>query len=421
MSELNLSILILAHNEGGNLGPLIERTSQVLSRMELSWEVVVIDGGSIDGTCAEAEAAGAKVFVQANPGYGNALREGFERSRGEYVLCLDADLSHDPEFIARMWDWRDRADVVIASRYVSGGSAEMPWFRWVLSRCLNVIYGHVLAIGVKDMSSGFRMYRSSVLRQIQTQGRDFDLLEELLLKIYAGGWRLQEVPFEYRPRKEGRTHARLISFARSYLKTLGSLWQLRNSIQCADYDFRAFYSRIPLQRWWQRQRHRHIRELVKPGTSILDVGCGSSKILVDLPLAVGLDPSMGKLRFMRRTNTRLLRGSGARLPFADNLFETVISSQVIEHCLDAEEILDELVRVAAPGGSLIVGTPDYDRISWVWIEKVYGWVHRGGYADEHVTHYTQASLKAALLSRGCEIQEVRYVAGSELIIKAKKS
>jgi dolichol-phosphate mannosyltransferase len=98
-------------------------------------------------------------------------------------------LSHEPEVIEQLWAARERADVVIASRYVKGGAAEMPLYRAVLSRILNVVFTTVLRVPVKDISSGFRLYRGDAVRAIEFKASDFDVLEEILILIYIGGGR----------------------------------------------------------------------------------------------------------------------------------------------------------------------------------------------------------------------------------------
>ena len=93
--------------------------------------------------------------------------------------------------------------------------------------------------------------------------------------------------------------------------------ELRNSIASADYDDRAFYSIIPLQRYWQRRRHRITTSWARGADRMLDIGCGSSVIIQSLNNAIGMDVSMGKLRFLRRLGIPLLRGSAFALPFKD--------------------------------------------------------------------------------------------------------
>jgi SAM-dependent methyltransferase len=82
-------------------------------------------------------------------------------------------------------------------------------------------------------------------------------------------------------------------------------------------------------------------------------------------------------------------------------------------------ILDELCRVLAPGGRLVLGTPDYDHWEWVAIEKVYGMVP-GGYADEHIAHYTYDELKNLMEARGFTVEDARYILRGELIMAFRK-
>ena len=126
-------------------------------------------------------AAEPRVLEQTEPGYGGALLAGFAAARAPYVLTMDADLSHRPSFVSEMWQARLKAHVLIASRYVPGGKAEMSAFRRLLSKILNVTYARVLSLPYKDLSSGFRMYQLDAVKSLQLQARDFDVLEEILL------------------------------------------------------------------------------------------------------------------------------------------------------------------------------------------------------------------------------------------------
>lgn len=230
-----LSILIPALNEEGNIGELIARCRAVLEELGLSAgsapdarvQILVVDGGSSDRTVEEAREAGARTIEQVGPGYGGALRTGFASSPSRYVLTMDSDLSHEPEFIAQLWAARETADLVIASRYVPGGKADMSMFRLFLSRILNVFFTTALSIPVKDISSGYRLYRREVLARIDFRAADFDVLEEILILIYNQGGRLAEVPFHYRARKTGKSHAKLFRFGLAYCRTFFAMWRLR--------------------------------------------------------------------------------------------------------------------------------------------------------------------------------------------------
>jgi SAM-dependent methyltransferase len=358
------------------------------------------------------------VVAQESMGYGGALAEGFAAAKGEYLLTMDADFSHTPIFIRTLWAAHESADVVIASRYVNGGRSVMPPFRYAMSRVLNTVFPRILAVDVRDMSSGFRLYRRGAIEGTTITGLHFDALQELLLRAYADGWRIREVPFAYQPRHAGRSKASLLRFGRSYLGTLKRMWRLRNSIECADYDDRAFDSVIPPQRYWQRRRHDIVLSMAQNyvGTKMLDVGCGSSRILADLPGAVGLDVQHHKLRYLaQRGDNPLVTGSVFQLPFPDALFDCVICSEVVEHIPAEPSPLDELLRVLRPDGALILGTPDYGGRAWPAIERAYGFFAPNAYADEHVTHYTRRLLLDALAQRGWQCSNLRFICRAEMI------
>lgn len=418
--NVNLTVLLPVLNERENLTVLLPRLARVLDRLGCTSEVLVVDGGSHDGTADAAAELGARVLVQREPGYGGALREGFAAATGEFVLTLDADLSHDPDFIIKMWRARHHADLVIASRYTKGGVAFMPWERRILSGVLNRFFASGLGLPVRDMSSGFRLHRRAALGLLQLQGRNFEIIEEVLVKAYAAGARVVELPFTYFPRHRGSSHARIVRFGVDLLKAFARLWALRNSIESADYDERAFYSRIPLQRYWQRERHRIITTMARGQGRVLDVGCGSSVILQSLNDAVGLDLNRGKLRYMRRYAVPLVQGSVVALPVRTASIDCVVCSQVIEHIPDDPAIFEELTRVLRPGGLLILGTPDYATLGWRVIEPLYGLAAPGGYKDEHITHYTFASLCTRAEQYGYELVEAAYVCRSELIMTLRK-
>ena len=421
MASPDLSVVVPVLNERENVERLLPRAAAAIAGLGLSHELLVVDGGSTDGTAEAAAAAGARVLRQELPGYGGALREGLAAATGTYVLTLDADLSHDPDFITKLWRARTSADVVIASRYVKGGVAYMPRHRLVLSRILNAFFAKGLSLPVRDLSSGFRLYRAGAVQALALEGTNFEVLEEILVKAHAAGWRIAEIPFTYYPRARGASHARIVAFGMALLKAFFRLWKLRNSIDSADYDERAFYSVIPLQRWWQRRRHEIICAWTRGAGKTLDVGCGSSIILQSINDVVGLDVQQNKLRYMRRYGVPLVRGSVFALPVGDATFDCVVCSQVIEHIPYDEAIFTELRRVLRPGGLLVLGTPDYATVGWRTIEPLYGFFAPGGYKDEHITHYTREGLELLCREQGFALEDTAYVFRSELILALRKT
>ena len=403
-------------DDRASLDVLLSQLLSLLRRLGVRHEILVLTDAGGSATVP----AGVRA-VQVPREYGAAMAKGFAESTGDYLLTMDADLSHPPDVIERLWIERDMADVTIASRYVPGGKAEMGTGRYVCSRLLNAVFSRGLDVPIRDLSSGFRLYRAAVIREQHITSRDFDILQQTIVQAFAEGWRVREVPFVYRPSRQGSSNRRVLQVGFAWIRTFGELWLLRNSILAADYDDRAHDSRIFLQRYWQRARHRHVMELIAGAGAVLDIGCGSSRIIAGLPAgSVAVDILHRKLRYARRFKKPLVRASGFALPFRDASFPCVLCSQVIEHVPKDSPILDELCRVVRPGGRLVLGTPDYANWQWRYIERLYGLVP-GGYKDEHISHYTRAELVRIMGERGFALEAERYILRGELIQAFRKA
>jgi glycosyltransferase involved in cell wall biosynthesis len=225
----DISIVIPALNERENLELLLPLLAEVLASLQLDAEIIVADGGSTDGSQELAKQAGARVVTQSERGYGGGLLAGFAAARAPFVVTMDADLSHPPVFLRDFWQERTNAQLLIASRYISGGKADMGLSRRILSGILNKTYARVLDLPLADLSSGYRMYHRDVLTKLELQARDFDVLEEILVKVHLLGGKIKEVPFHYQVRNSGKSHAKLLRFGWAFSTTLVRMRRLRNS------------------------------------------------------------------------------------------------------------------------------------------------------------------------------------------------
>ncbi|MEO8460833.1 MAG: glycosyltransferase [Dokdonella sp.] len=228
-SDSSISVLILARNEAANLQTLLPEIRDVLVRSGRKFEIVVIDGQSQDGTARVAELHGARVLSQRHPGYANALRQGIATCAGDFVVALDADYSHRPDFVESLLLASADADIVVASRYVAGGSADMSVDRRALSVIINRVFGFLLRVPIRDMTSGFRVYRRAALQSLEPRGEHFDALPELLALAHFAGRLIREIPFHYHPREAGLSKANALKFAPAYLRTLLRCWRMKKS------------------------------------------------------------------------------------------------------------------------------------------------------------------------------------------------
>jgi len=387
---LDLAVVLPCLNEGDNLRGLLPRISEALRHIPASSAVYVVDGGSSDDTVSVARELGAHVLRQRGNGYGGAIKTAFEDIEAAYLLTMDADFSHHPAFIRRLYERRNEAEIIIASRYISQGHAEMRWSRKILSAILNLAFRNVLGMKTLDLSSGFRLYHRKAVAKLNLEYETYAVLQEILVKAHCEGYHVREEPFHYLPRRHGSTHARLIKFGVAYLRALRALWLLRNSPDSADYETRAFYSWNPLLRRRHRRRYRIVMENLSDKRRVLDVGCGASQTLNAIPYSVGVDTLHPKLRFMRRPARSLVNATALTLPFPDAAFEAIIALRLLEHVPDERAALREIARCLEPGGTLLLGTERFE---------------------------TQRQL---LAGQGFEVTGVESVLGGEVIVKARK-
>jgi len=132
------------------------------------------------------------------------------------------------------------------------------------------------------------------------------------------------------------------------------------------YDIERYYERShPIVRWVEARRLKALRDLAaaRPGDRLLEVGCGAGHVLDGFAQArrFGADLSetmLGRARRRLGGEVPLLRGNAERLPYADGSFDVVVCTEVLEHTQQPAEVLAELMRVAAPGGRVVVSIPN---------------------------------------------------------------
>jgi dolichol-phosphate mannosyltransferase len=235
IEQLDLSVVLPAYQEADNLRRLLPVLHEVARSLTLSYEIIVVDTEQpLDDTPAICRESGT-VCVPRQGGalYGHAIRTALSVARGRYVAFMDADGSHDPRFLPQLWAERGKSDLVIASRYVRGGKTENPAILIFMSLMVNVVFRIVLGLKCFDVSNSFRLYQGEALRQLTLECDNFDIIEEILIKLSAAraSFRIKEVPFTFEKRKAGVTKRRLVSFALGYAATLARLWRFKREAQ----------------------------------------------------------------------------------------------------------------------------------------------------------------------------------------------
>jgi dolichol-phosphate mannosyltransferase len=173
-----------------------------------TWELIIVDDGSPDGTAdlAESYSDVHPVVVVRRPGkagLASAVLAGFAKARGEILVVMDADLSHPPEAVPRLVAAiEDGADLAVGSRYVAGGGTEdWPLKRRVVSRAACLI-GNIL-VPIRDCTSGFFAIRKSALDGVKLNPIGFKIGFEVMAR---GRYKKAvEIPYVFRDRELGKS------------------------------------------------------------------------------------------------------------------------------------------------------------------------------------------------------------------------
>ncbi len=161
---VDVAVVIPAFNEHDGVGPTLDRVRSTMQAAACSFEILLVDDGSTDGTADQAEGHGARVIrLSANRGYGGALKAGILGSRSEYVLITDADGTYPPEAIPRLLQAMTDADMAVGARKPDDRSILKR--RRFAKRMLGGLASYLAGRNIPDLNSGLRIMRRSVLLQ----------------------------------------------------------------------------------------------------------------------------------------------------------------------------------------------------------------------------------------------------------------
>jgi dolichol-phosphate mannosyltransferase len=230
---VDLTVMVPAYNEAATLRELLPAIKVAAASLTPHFEILILDTQTAMDDTEEVCASNGVRHIRRSGGnqYGDAIRTGIAEARGTYLLCMDADGSHNPQYFASMWAQKENFDVVIGSRYVAGGHTENPAILIWMSYAVNLTFRTVFNLHAKDVTNSFRLYRTSILKLMTLNSNDFDILEEILIKAvtYRPAARLGEVPVTFGRRKAGESKRRLVQFAFGYLNTLRRLRQFQKA------------------------------------------------------------------------------------------------------------------------------------------------------------------------------------------------
>src|SRR4051794_9722031 len=233
-------LVLPTYNEAENLEAVVEAALPRLASASPEHRLLVVDDNSPDGTGEIADRLAARhdavevLHRAAKEGLGRAYLAGFARALeggADLILEMDADFSHDPADLPRLIETAGDADLVLGSRYISGGGvAGWAWHRRMLSRGGGWYARVVLGVPVHDLTGGFKCFRRAVLEtvdleEVHADGYGFQI--EMTYRTIHAGFRVKEVPITFHDRRAGTSKMDSRIAAEAVWKVPALRWRLR--------------------------------------------------------------------------------------------------------------------------------------------------------------------------------------------------
>lgn len=235
-------VVIPTYNEAENL-PAI--TAELFNLGLEDLQILIVDDDSPDGTGRVADDLSRQYYPdrfhvihrQGKLGLGTAYVTGFTEAmkRGaDTIIQMDADFSHSPSYIPRMLEKIGDYDVVIGSRYVSGGELDerWGWWRWLLSWWANVVWTRlILGVRTKDATAGFKCWRSSALQRIGLEritSNGYVFQVEMAYVSEKLNFRILEIPIYFEDRRIGRSKMTVPVKIEAALRVFEIRWRHHN-------------------------------------------------------------------------------------------------------------------------------------------------------------------------------------------------
>jgi len=199
--EVDISVVLAVHNERGHLTQEVRRIRDALEASSWSFEVIVVDDGSTDGSSEELGTLDGIRLIRfsRNRGTGSARKAGTRAARGRIVVWSDADMTYPNEEIPRLVKEMEGYDQVVGARTSEQGTVKAlrvpaKWF-------IRKLASYLIQQPIPDLNSGLRAFRRDVALQfLHILPEGFSCVSTLTLAFLANGYSIKYVPIEYRPR-----------------------------------------------------------------------------------------------------------------------------------------------------------------------------------------------------------------------------
>jgi glycosyltransferase involved in cell wall biosynthesis len=403
-----LSVLMPVFNEARTLRTIVPRV--LASPIALDIELVAVDDGSSDESVEilrklAADDARIRVVVQPhNMGKGKAIRTAIEHMTGDIGIIQDADLEYDPEEYPKVLApiLEGKADAVYGSRFAASEERRVLFFWHSMgNKVLTALSNMACDLNLTDMETCYKAVRGDILKSLRLTSDRFGIEPEITARLAAWGARIYEVPISY----HGRTYAEGKNIGwKDGLQALWLIFKFRfldtrfsNNSGKATLEGLARAPRVAA--WTLDQFDGHF------GYEVLEAGCGIGNITASLLdrkrlHAIDIDPfyvSDLARRYGHLSNVTVQEGDLEDPATYVNLsgFDSVFSSNVLEHLDNPDRALAGFYRVLKPGGHALILVPAHP-----WLFSA------ADEALEHRKRYTEQMLRTELKGAGFEAVSV---------------
>ncbi|HEY0705645.1 MAG TPA: bifunctional glycosyltransferase/class I SAM-dependent methyltransferase [Polyangia bacterium] len=426
-AEPKIMVHVVAYNAVTTLARVLDRIPRNL-RHSLT-EVCVFDDASKDDTFLVGQGykqirdmPNLQVFRNAtNRGYGGNQKLGYRYAidKGyDIVVLLHGDGQYAPEAMPNLLQpiLDGEADVVFGSRMLEEGAARrggMPLYKYVGNKILTGLENAFLEMNLSEFHSGYRAYSVRALEKIpfEANSNDFHFDTQIIIQLKAAGLRIKEVPI---PTYYGDEicHVNGMKYARDVLKSV-----IEFRLHQAGVVRKPEYAHVPVPGYAEKtspfSSHRRLVDAVRPGTRVLDLGCGDGHLARALRdkgcFVVGADsrPSDEATKNCDRFYVTDLESPD----FApeERGFDYVLFADVLEHLRDTS-LLQRSRSWLAPGGRVVASTGNialwFMRLSLLTGRFAYG--PRGILDETHVKLYTRQSFRDLVVRSGFSVVDEDY-------------
>ncbi len=231
-TQVQVSVILPAYNEVRYLQPAVEKTIQTLKQFTQSYEVIIAEDGSTDGTAELAEELAEKtpnvrhIHRQKRLGRGTALNNAFKQSNGEVLVYMDLDLATDLKYLKPLVEaiTLEGYDFATGSRMMAESKAKRSMSRGISSKTYNFLVRHMLGSKLRDHQCGFKAFKREPLMELldKVEATHWFWDTEILVRAHRAGFKIKEIAVEWKSGKN--TKVSLANDSWNMFKQIMSLW-----------------------------------------------------------------------------------------------------------------------------------------------------------------------------------------------------